>query len=245
MDAGSKIREAVNAVAELRGAAARQPALSAAVRDIKRVQSLRFAGTYADLLADPAYAPAARFFLDELYSDKDFSERDAQFARIASAIENLFPAQVAATATALAQLHALTEDLDAAMACAWLADAKGSDPARYLRCWRSVGRRNDRSRQLEVVLDVGEELGRLVRAPGLRMMLRMMRKPASAAGLAALQRFLETGFDTFAALASQRRGVESFLETVRQREQALIAALFDGDPVACETELARSLGQAR
>ena len=45
------------------------------------------------------YAAAARFFLDELYSDKDYADRDAQFARIAGAIEKLFPAQVARTAS--------------------------------------------------------------------------------------------------------------------------------------------------
>ena len=39
------------------------PALGAAVGAVKRVQSRRFAGSYADLLAGGPYAAAARFFL--------------------------------------------------------------------------------------------------------------------------------------------------------------------------------------
>ena len=80
---------------------------------------------------------------------------------------------------------------------------------------------------------------------GLRMMLKMMRGPAAAAGLGSLQRFLESGFDTFAAMAKSSGGAEGFLNTIEARESALIRMLFDGDLVACETELARTLGQAR
>ena len=82
-------------------------------------------------------------------------------------------------------------------------------------------------------------------APGLRLMLKMMRAPAAAAGLASLQGFLEAGFDTFGAMARKKGDAESFLHTVAQREAALITMLFDAQPVACETELQRTLGLAR
>jgi hypothetical protein len=247
MEAARKIRSAVAEVELLRQALEASPALRDALAQVKRVQSRRFAGTYADLLAGGPYAAAAQFFLVELYSDKDYAERDAQFARIAGAIEKLFPRQVAATAVALAQLHALTEELDQAMGLAWLAqvDGEASDSSRYVAAWREVGRRSDREDQLRVVLGIGQEMARLTRTAGLRMMLKMMRGPAAAAGLGALQRFLEFGFDTFAAMARRTGAVEEFLEIIRMRESALMAMLFDADLVTCETELARTLGQAR
>jgi hypothetical protein len=246
MEAARKIRSAVDQVALLRQAMDANTALDAAVGDVKRVQSRRFAGTYADLLAGGPYAAAAKFFLDELYSDRDFAERDAQFARIAGAIEKLFPAQVASMAVALAQLHALTEELDQAMALAWLAQPDGVQTLaqRYVAAWREVGRREDRERQLRDVAEIGRKLARLTRAPGVRMMLRMMRGPAAAAQLASLQRFLECGFDIFAAMARRPEDVEKFLNTIQARETALLALLFDADLVACETELARTLGEA-
>lgn len=245
MEAAQQIRDAVAAVSLLRQESLANPPLRDAVGEVKRLQSRRFAGTYADLLAGGPYAAAARFFLDELYSDKDYAQRDAQFARIAGAIEKFFPAQVAQTAVALANLHALTEDLDQGLAKAWLTEPDSHPPQRYVQAWRLLGRRADRERQLHVVTDIGEQMARLTRTPGLRLMLKMMRGPAAAAGLGSLQRFLESGFDTFAAMTRRPRGAEEFLETVRSREHALIAALFDDELVACGTALAQTLGQAR
>ncbi len=246
MQAAEKIRNAVAQVSLLRQAVLADPALATALQQVKHVQSRRFAGTYSDLLASGPYAAASGFFLTELYSDKDYADRDAQFARIAGAIERFFPQQVAGTAVALAELHALTEDLDQAMAVDWRAQARSemTDAVRYTMAWRGVGRRSDRESQLKVVLGIGEQMARLTRTPGLRVMLKMMRGPAVAAGLASLQRFLETGFDTFAAMARKPGGAEEFLGIIQERESALLSMLFDAPLVACETELARTLGQA-
>ena len=49
-----------------------------------------------------------------------------------------------------------------------------------------------------------------------------MRGPARAAGLADLQRSLETGFDTFKAM----KGADEFIAFIAERERALAAALF-------------------
>jgi hypothetical protein len=243
MDTAQTIRQAVAEVERLRQESRTVPGIGAAVTALKRFQAARFAGTYADLLASSAYAPAARFFLEELYGDRDYAQRDAQFARIAHAVEKLFPRDVADTAANLATLHAMTESLDHAMARA-VPLAGADDVPGYVRAWKAVDRRPDRERQLETVVALGTEMTRLTRTPGLRLMLKMMRGPATAAGLGSLQRFLEAGFDTFAALAKQRGGAEQFLETIRQRERQLMGVLFDGDTVTGETELRAILGQA-
>jgi hypothetical protein len=246
MEAARTIRDAVDRVSELRRAFVGRPALRDAVRAIKNFQSLRFAATCADLLAGGPFADASRFFLDELYSDKDYAERDAQFSRIAGAIERFFPHQVVETSVALAQLHAMTEELDQAMALAWLDSCThvSGDAGRYACAWRTVGHREQRQSQLDVVMNIGREMAKLTRTPGLRLMLKMMRAPAAAAGLASLQRFLESGFDNFAAISKRPGPAEAFLDTIHTRESALIALLFDAPLVACETELARTLGQA-
>lgn len=244
MSTTQTIREAVAEVERLREESRAVPDIGHAVTLLKRFQAGRFAGTYVDLLASQAYGAATRFFLEELYSERDYRERDAQFARIAVTVEKLFPRDVADTAAALARLHALTESLDHAMArTVPLADVE--DVAAYVRAWKAVGRRADRQRQLQAVIAIGTEMTRLTRLPGLRTMLRVMRRPASAAGLGSLQRFLESGFDTFGAVTRQPGGAERFLETIHEREQRLMDMLFEDEPVAGETELHRILGQAR
>ncbi|WP_210542232.1 hypothetical protein [Rhodoferax sp. PAMC 29310] len=245
MDAKTIIRSAVDRVEALRQAATGLPGLAHAVSEIKHLQARRFEGTYADLLAAPRYRPAALFFLNELYSDKDYTERDAQFSRIAGALERIFPEQVIHTAVSLAQLHSLTEELDFAMAEHWLGHPSGSDAARYIAAWRDVGRRSDRSQQLASTLEVGAELDRLTRKPGLRTMLRMMRRPAQIAGLGSLQQFLEAGFDTFATMGKQSNAVTHFLELVDTRESTLMDQFFNGPSVSCETEITSLLGEPR
>jgi hypothetical protein len=141
----------------------------------------------------------------------------------------------------LAQLHLQTEELDLAMAQAWCRSRESSDATRYLKAWRSVGQHVSRDWQLAAVLDIGQTLGRLTRKPGLRLMLKMMHKPAEMAGLGALQAFLESGFDHFSGMA-KAGAVAEFLEIIRSRESDWINRLFDADVVTCETELTRALG---
>jgi hypothetical protein len=246
MDVANRIRSAMERVAALRRKDAGDSGLMEAVHQVKELQSRRFEGSYPDLFSKRETNDAATFFLNELYGAGDFSQRDAQFARIAGAVESYFPKHVGEVAAELAELHALTEDLDHAMASHW--SEAGSDDAaaaRYVDAWREVGRRQDRQKQLEVVMTIGADLARLTRLPGLRLMLKMMRGPASAAGLSALQAFLEKGFDTFAQLSRSDPGARNFLGAVRAREDKFIALMFDVDRVACETELERTLGQAR
>lgn len=245
MEPASTIRDAVAAVSRLRAAMQGEALLGQAVLDIKKLQSRRFSGLYADLLQSSGYAAGASFFLEELYGDKDYARRDEQFARIAGAIERFFPPQVAHTAAALARLHALTEDLDVQMARVWLAlPADGGDVRRYAVAWRNLGQREERAHQLESVMTLGTELARLTRTPGLRTMLRLMRGPATAGGLGDLQRFLENGFDTFAGMSRRSGAAEYFLATVDERERGLMQVLYGDDLVASETELQRILGQA-
>ncbi len=253
MEAAESIRSALERVNQMRRLCEAEPALAEARSAVKQVQAQRFAGSYADMLAGGPYQDAARFFLEELYGDHDFAERDAQFARIAKVLQRVFPAAVVKIAQSLAELHALSEDLDLAMARQWRAAASaagkddGTDVAqRYVQVWRAVGRQSDRFLQIHGVIAIGRELDRLVRLPGLRMMLKMMRKPAELAGLSALQHFLETGFDTFAAIQGIKgRGAEEFLRTIEAHEAELAAALFDQEPAATATRVRQLLGKAR
>lgn len=241
MQASEEIRNALARVAELRQLANDQSPLARSLHTVKQWQARRFANTYADLLADPVYAPSAHFFLEELYSAQDYSARDAQFARIAGALERTFPDSVVATVLALAKLHRQTEELDMAMAQQLCNEKCSNDALRYLDAWRKIGQRPLRHWQLATVLDIGHALGRLTRKPGLRLMLKLMRKPAELAGMGSLQRFLESGFDHFAGMARQPTAVDAFLGTIRARETVWINKLFDAAPDQCEAELLQML----
>ena len=238
--AAQHIRAHLARVAALREQA-KDSGLSAPVHAVKQLQARRFRATYLDFMDEPRRVPATRFFLDELYGEHDFAERDAQFSRIAGALERIFPPALTVLAVDLAEMHALTETLDHQMAGHWLALGDGvAAPERYLRSWRLTGQRMERERQLAVVQHMGRELEKHTRSKSLLMALRLMRRPAQTAGLSALQQFLEGGFAAFATLGD----AQGFLSTIAEREQHWMDTLFDASPPygvkALERELART-----
>ena len=220
-DLGPRILEHLAAVEAERRRRVAAPSLARAVAELKRYQQARFSRTHADLLVHPRYGRAARFFLEELYGPQDFTGRDAQFARIVPALVRLFPRDIVETVESLAAVHALSERLDSTMG-EHLGDAAPTR-ATYVRAWQATGDRPGRLRQIELVMRVGQALDRHVRSLVLRASLKAMRGPARAAGMAALQTFLEAGFDAFGAM----RGAAEFLAMIETRENALARRLFE------------------
>lgn len=205
--------------------------LHAAVVAVKRYQQRRFMHTYADLLMTTRFGAASRFFLDELYGPRDFSQRDAQFVRVVPALVRLFPSEIVLTVEMLARLHAVSESLDTEMGSR--VQTGPITRLKYKDAWQSSGRRADRELQIELTVEIGAALDRYTRQRMLRHTLKLMRGPAKAAGLGELQRFLESGFDTF----REMHGAQDFLNIVLARESALAKALFDARGNADNAEI--------
>jgi hypothetical protein len=187
---------------------------------VKRYQAQRLRDTYADLLVSPRYRAAAEFFLDELYGEKDFEQRDREALRVAPKMARVLPERAVETMTLAVELDELSEILDARVA--GCIDALPIDGAAYARAYRAAGTRAEREQQLEMVMRIGRALDKLARMPLLSGMLHMMRGPAEAAGLQHLHHFLVRGFDAFRAM----QGAGEFLATIRARETALMHKLL-------------------
>ena len=217
------IQAHLKTVEDERARRAGSPRLAAKVIALKVYQQRRFAHTYADLLDSKRYGAASRFFLDELYGPTDFTQRDAQFARVVPALVRLFPSEIVETVESLAALHALSESLDSAMGIHLEAEAieslSGLD---YIGAWQATARGADRAAQVALTLVVAARLDRLTRGLLVRNSLRLMRGPARAAGLSDLQHFLEAGFKTF----REMNGADDFMAIVDERERSLASALF-------------------
>lgn len=237
----AQIRYAMKEVQALRSRVAQSLKLSAALHDIKMIQSMRFAMTYQDLMDSKRFKGCAEFFLTELYSERDYRQRDQQFARVAGAIELAFPKSVLNTTVQLAKLHHVTETLDVAMAEKWLENGQFAYHLRYLYAWKKLNFTEQRQWQLNTVILIGRKLGYLTQQPGLRMLLKIMQKPAAVAGLAELQSFLETGFDKFKEMSKQKETLNTFLETIQCRESEWISKLNSSDEKASHIQLSQAV----
>jgi hypothetical protein len=199
------------------------PARAALLARLKAWQAARLSRSYADLAATPRYAAAAAFFLGELYGGEYATPRDRDLKRAAGALERLLPAKALAVLKRAIALEITTQRLDAALAAA-LPPGAPIDAASYADAYRRSAPRAEREAQLQAIVEVGTVLDRLVKHAALGVLLKVARAPAHAAGLGALQGFLERGFAAFRATG----GAAEFLATIAERESQLLAQLYAG-----------------
>lgn len=200
------------------------PVLGPRLVQLRRWQAARLADTYADFAAQPRYAPAVQFFLDELYGDVDTGPRDRDLSRAHATLERALPERALDALRRAIELEILTQRLDIALAEQLPVD-RALDGAVYADAYRRAGRREDRELQIERLLDLGQFLDRIVDKPGLPLLVRVARGPARAAGFAALHEFLERGFHAFDCMD----GADEFLATVRERESRLLQRIYAGE----------------
>ncbi|HEX8738524.1 MAG TPA: hypothetical protein VF925_00105 [Casimicrobiaceae bacterium] len=243
-DPASALLAALERLAGHHAARAADPGVARLHAAIGRWQARRLRRTYADLEALPRYAAAIRFFESDLYGGGDFARRDADLARVAPLMKRLLSNAVIATVATAVELNALSFDLDAALGrelARARADSGANTPAathaegdevaaetftvpQYCAAYRAAGRYDGRILQVRMAGDVGLALDRYVHKPMLRTALGLMHKPAHAAGLGALQDFLERGFEAFARMG----GAVEFLATIETRERAVHDAIVGG-----------------
>ena len=195
---------------------------------LRRWQAARLARTYADLVADKRYAPAAAFFLSDLYGERDLSERDREVGRALPLMQKALPKAALGPIERAVELQRLSHQLDTALAAA-LAELGVADritEAAYAQAYRRCDNRTERLRQIELIVAAGADLDRVVAKPLVRKMLTLARRPARAAGFGELQNFLERGFDAFRHMG----GATHFLKTIETREKAILERLFAGQP---------------
>jgi hypothetical protein len=218
----SVLRHELETAIASRQAARSNPDAEAAHVALRRFQAARMARTHADFLASPESHAAAQFFLHDLYSSEDLTQRDANLARIVPMMERVLPVAALRTIADALALDALSEKLDAQMA-----EQLGENftEADYIACYRSRTSRTDRERQLDYIESVGAALCELVRKPLVASTLAVMRGPARLANLSELQNFLERGFTAF----KKMKHPEAFVATVVRRERAIMTHLYEGN----------------
>jgi hypothetical protein len=224
MDHGERLSEAAREIARVRAQGAIEDN-AAWVRAVKAWQAHRLARTHRNLLAEPRHGPAARFFLQDLYGPKDFSQRDAELARVVPMMVRLLPNAALATVADAIEMDALSERLDLAVARVLREpDPLAIDETAYADAYRKAGSRDEREHQIELIAHIGGSLDRLVRHPMIGSLLKAMGGPARLAGLSEMHDFLVRGFEAFRAIG----GAADFLAQIERRERAIMEALYAG-----------------
>lgn len=222
---GCELAACIAEARELRAARASDPT-AGDYPLLKQWQSDRLARTHADLLASERYAPAAGFFLSDLYGPKDFRSRDEELERVVPVMVRVLPARALLTLLEAVRMDTLSESLDndVVLALRKAGRVRSIDWSSYVAAYRACGRRADRELQIALIDKIGKTLDRLTRMPLIRVSLKLMHGPAHLAGLGELHSFLQRGFDAF----SEMKGADEFLAIITERETALMREWFSG-----------------
>jgi hypothetical protein len=222
LSAAQRLKHFASAVQNLRA----QP--DQGYKRVKQFQANRLEQTYSDLLIDPLYRAPAQFFLNDLYGDKDFSQRDAELQRVIPALQRFLPESALGTIADAVELDSLSEQLDRALA-QHVQHASDCGLSLYREAYQKVEQQfpNYRERQMALVQSIGQSLNGLVRKPLLGSLIKSMGPVAHAAGLSSMHDFLSRGFSVFKTMGD----AQPFLRMIQNRElaihQALISKLAD------------------
>lgn len=191
------------------------------VKALQSWQCERLLASHQDLAQQSRYQLAMGFFVDELYGPKDFSQRDADIARVVPKLAKVLPQKAMDALHDALALNALSFELDLAVVEAMGDQALNRD--NYAAAYRATNMQAEREQQLAIIEDLGAQLADVIKIRGIGMLIKLARKPAKMAGLIALHEFLERGFTAFKALGD----VHSFIDPVLERERLLMQQLFD------------------
>lgn len=197
-------------------------------------QSLRLSRTHADMLRDPEFSQACRFFLTDIYAPRDFTQRDFDGHRIYDFMNRFLPEATLLPLAMALEVNTLTQQLDLALAETLrerLAVVDRFDVRQYEEAYRLCDNYDLRARQIKLIVELGVHLDRVRRLPFITPTLRLARVPAHRLGWYDMQSFLERGF---AALKSLRR-VDLFLRRIEARETAILKRIYglpDGAPAS-------------
>jgi hypothetical protein len=191
-------------------------------------QSQRLSATYADLLDDPAYAPACRFFLSDVYGVRDFSERDQDIEQVHDWLARFLPEAMLALVSDTLRLNRMTYALDASLLHALVGQLGVTDqitPAQYAEAYRLCDNYAERLAQIDLIGKVLRKVGEGAHFPLVGLTLHLTRGPAQAAGWGVLHDTLARGHAAFDALPRPRW----FASTIERREKRILDHIFAGE----------------
>ena len=196
---------------------------------LRQWQSARLANTYADLLADEQYRSACLFFLSDIYAPRDFSQRNHDAEHLYTLLSRFLPEAMLALLANAIRINQLTSQLDHTLLKVLVENLGVTDtitPQLYTQAYRLCDNYPERLNQIELLAKILWEAAKGARNPIVAVSLRLARGPAQNAGWFESFDFLERGY----LACKPMRNVDTFVNTIVQRETALLDKIFAGDP---------------
>jgi len=223
-DAGNLLRQTLDDLATARCAERDARNRHPKLQPLKQWQQDRLARSFTSLSESPRYGPAAAFFISDLYGVDDVRWRDRDVARVLPTMVRWLPEKALLALNGALELDLMSHRFDLDL-CEQL--RRGAiDAELYGEAYRATCDPAGRHRQIDLIVEVGRELERLVRIPMIIGVLKLARGPARGAGFGQLQTFLERGFKAFRHMGA----ADEFLSTIERGERQVMRRLLASHP---------------
>ncbi len=192
-------------------------------------QSDRLARTYADLLEHPAFSPACRFFLGDIYAPRDFSQRDHDAERMHALLSRVMPAPTLDAFTQVIALNKVTHKLDAALLDVLVQQLGMTDTLTgemYAEGYRLCDNMAARAEQIKLIRTLLLEVGEIAQMWTTGAILKIARVPVERAGWRELFEFAERGYIAFKPM----KNYKTFASIITQRETQILRQIFERHP---------------
>jgi len=222
--AAAKFRRAIARSNELHAEYLDDQGLSESYDNFTRWQLDYMLPFFSNLLEPEGYSEAVDFIVSDL-AGVGISERDREIQRATPVIVRSLPSHPLETAAAAVELNARALEINLGICRELLVDGKlpeNLSETDYCIACREVSTYDECMELVDLAVQLGETLKRLVRVPLIGGLLRTMRKPAHAAGFGALQEFLETGYVTFRRISD----IDLFLARLRERMSQVFGRIY-------------------
>jgi hypothetical protein len=196
---------------------------------LRQWQSERLTRTYTDLLNDRRYRSACLFILSDIYSPRDFSQRDQDAEHLYSLLSRFLPQAMLWLLADAIRLNQLTDRLDHALLVELeknLVMTEALTEQSYAQAFRQCDNYEQRREQIELMVKILREAARGARNPIFAASLRLVHRPAERAGWMEVYNFLERGYRACRPM----RDVRHFVNTIHQRETIILDQIFAGEP---------------
>ena len=201
---------------------------SASLHDVKlavqEFQVRRLKRDFRDLRLSPEYGPFCEFFATEIYSARDFTERNDSFRRLADQFRGLLGQDIHDGLVRLLDLHSLTDRLDQALAESIRAMGIPRDftESQYEDAYRALDNYDERIAQIDLIIESLEFTHRISQMALINVALKSARIAIGIFSKDRIVALLERACDTLRHI----KNVDYLADEIRGREVARLDRIY-------------------
>ena len=196
----------------------------AAKTALQDFQVRRLKRDFRDLRLSPEYGPFTEFFATEIYSAKDFTERNESFRKLTSQFRGVLGEEIYTGLVRLLDLHSLTDQLDDRLTELLIAAGTPTNftEAQYEKAYKELDNYDERMSQIRMIL---ESLRFTHHVSQMTFIGVVLKSAKVAAGIFTRDRtlgMLEHAYSTLRGI----KNIEYLVEQVQTREVSRLDRIY-------------------